>query len=118
MDLNYCDKCGKVHNLPIQECKEIIGECQICLRYIGKLNQTDISLKGDEISHSFGSFMVRNLPGFLKGLQAQAVHPDLPYKFMADELVIYFPSMKDDGGRKSIIVSNLKRGEEIQVFIE
>jgi len=115
VDLKYCNKCGRIHNLPIQDCKETKGECQLCLRYIGRLNQTTLSLKGDEVSKKFGSFTVKSRKPFLAGIQPQAIHPDLPYKFMAKDLVIFFPSMK---GRRSLIISNPEKGEEIQIFIE
>lgn len=120
--IHYCDRCGHDNGLPIQAEKHVKSTCQLCNRVIGPLNETmeenhvpnDIIL--DPIS--IGSFIIEQMPGFLPGMNPANIHPTLPYKIQSQDLVFYFPSIKDDPkGRKTFIISNPKKGEEFCVIL-
>lgn len=114
--LMYCDKCGAVHGLPIQSDKKSRGECSICHRYTGALNETTQEVNETLESMEFGSFKVVRLPNFLPGLSASQIHIGHTYQAQTPESVIYFPTINDGNGLRSIIIANPKLGEQIQVF--
>jgi len=120
--LHYCDKCGHDNGLPIQQLKNSRGTCQLCDRVIGPLNETieenhvpnDIPAEPIQI----GTFLIEQMHGFLPGMNPAIIHPTLPYKIESQDLVIYFPSIKDDlKGRKTLIIANPKDGVQFRVII-
>jgi len=116
--LSYCDKCGAAHGLPIQSegNKKVRGECAICHMFMGALNETAQESNDTLESMNFGSFKVVRLPDFLPGLSPNQIHQFHTYQVQTPESVIYYPTINDGNGMKSIIIANPKKGHQIQVF--
>jgi hypothetical protein len=116
--LSYCDKCGQSHGLPIQsEGEKIVkGECAICHMFMGALNETSQEANEELKSMDFGSFKVERLPNFLPGLSPSKIHQFHTYQVQTPESVIYYPTINDGNGLKSIIIANPKKGHQIQIF--
>jgi len=111
----YCDQCAKAHNLEVMAVKPVKGECEICHKRIERLNEADVE-KNDYTQINAGSFRVVQLDNFVPGLPAKSVHPTLHYRTMAPDMAIYFPTLEDGDGKKSLIIANPLKGEQIQIF--
>jgi hypothetical protein len=112
--LLYCDQCASDRGLEIQEKKVIKGTCEVCQKRIDFLNEK-ISGRNGKRSVNIGSFQVKKLEGFLPGLSPQSVHPNMPYRIISN-MTIYFPSIKEGKGKRSIIVADHENGEQIQLI--
>lgn len=118
----YCDRCAANHGLPITETKQVKGTCQLCNLFIGPLNEeieeTVIPNHTNTESIKVGAFQVEQLPNFIVGQSPKDIHRTLPYDIKSQDLVIYFPSISDDPkGRKTIIIANPLRGEQIKIVL-
>jgi len=111
----YCNQCAKANDLEITEVKPVKGECEICRTRIDFLNEVDVE-KNDYTKIQAGSFKIVQLDNFVPGIPAKSVHPNLPYRTMAPDMAMYFPSIDDGDGKKSIIIANPITGEHIQIF--
>ena len=111
--LQYCDLCAKVHNLEVQANKAVKAECEICHKRIEPLNE--IVMESQEFTTiQAGHFEVTQLDNFIPGLPANVVHPNLPYQSISN-MMLFFPSIKDGNGKKSIIVADQETGEQVQI---
>lgn len=114
--LLYCDQCASARGLEIQENKTIKGTCELCQKRIDFLNEKFSSKNGSR-SVNIGAFKVKKLEGFLPGLPPQSVHPNMPYRIISN-MTIYFPSIKEGKGKRSIIVADHESGEQIQLIFK
>ena len=112
--IKYCDNCGKAHNLEIQEVKGDKSECEICHKRIEPMNQLTME-STDYATIQAGMFQVTQLANFIPGLPASVVHPNLPYQTISN-MMLFFPSIKDGNGKKSIIVADQETGEQVQII--
>ena len=110
----YCDQCAKAYGLEIQKVKKTKGSCQICQKRIEMLNETTVK---EQIGKTMttGPFKVKRLGKFIPGLPPRMVHPNMPYRIISD-MTIYFPSIKESNGKRSIIVADQKNGDQIQII--
>ena len=120
--LLYCDPCASNNGLPIQDEKNVKSTCHLCQRFIGPLNEVveeDVVPNGISTEViNIGSFQIEQLPNFLKGMNPKDIHPSLPYSIKSQDLVLYFPSIEDDEkGRKTLIITNPKDGEEFKIIL-
>ena len=112
--LQYCDLCAKVHKLEVQAVKTVKAECEICHKRIEPLNQ--VVMESQEFTTiQAGHFEVTQLDNFIPGLPANVVHPNLPYQSISN-MMLFFPSIKDGNGNKSIIVADQETGEQVQII--
>lgn len=121
--LHYCDKCAGNKGLPIDSEKIVKGTCNICNQFSGPLNEVQQeSVVPNDIMKDIieiGSFEIEQLDNFLPGMNPKDIHPTLPYKIHSQDLVMYFPALKDDPeGRKTIIVANPQLGEQFIIRIK
>lgn len=120
--IHYCDRCAHHNGLPIQMDKHVKSTCQLCNNFIGPLNET---VEDDHVPNNIsteeikvGAFKIQQLPGFLPGLNPKNIHPNLPYDIKSQDLVIYYPSIDDDPkSRKTLIITNPKRGEQFKIIV-
>jgi hypothetical protein len=111
----YCDHCGTKNGYDIEPDKKVKGECQLCHRRIGPMNEmteedVKVLVNGIEPTiYDIAGFKVEEVEGFPVGKKIDDIEKTmLSHRVVGNNCVCFFDAHK-------IVVANPKTGKRFTI---
>jgi hypothetical protein len=112
--LLYCDWCGTKHGYDITPNKKSKGECGLCHKRLGPMNEmtdADVEVLVNNISQEVfiaGGFKVQQVKSIPVGTIVTEIYPGLQHKIIGHDTVAFF-------GGKKLCVYHPSTGKRIEI---